>query len=82
MGSSQSVPSTSEITYASDHASNVKEYKASTKNGPKTQPMEQTNQISIISENEDSDFSVVSAESDYSSDEDEDFDSDDDGTYE
>ena len=84
MGSSQSVPSTPEITYDSSRVSNVKEYKASTMNGPKTKPMEETNQISVTTEKYYSDSSVVSAESDYSSDEDEDFEFDsneEDGTY-
>eukprot|EP00537_Pseudo-nitzschia_pungens_P007021 CAMPEP_0172356012 /NCGR_PEP_ID=MMETSP1060-20121228/350_1 /TAXON_ID=37318 /ORGANISM="Pseudo-nitzschia pungens, Strain cf. cingulata" /LENGTH=1099 /DNA_ID=CAMNT_0013075891 /DNA_START=70 /DNA_END=3369 /DNA_ORIENTATION=- len=75
MGSSQSVPSTYEITDSLSHVSNVKEYTASTKNGPKAQTMEQTNLISVIAE-EDSDSSVMSAESDYSSDEDDDFEFD------
>jgi len=80
MGSSQSIPSTSEITDAPVYVSNVKEYTASTKNGPKTKSMDQTTPISVTLEVESlDDFnSVVSAESDYSSDEDEDsdFDSD------
>jgi len=45
-------------------------------NGPKTKPMEETNQISVTTEKDYSDSSVVSAESDYSSDEDEDFEFD------
>jgi hypothetical protein len=76
MGSSQSIPSTSEITDTPLNVSNVKEYTASTKNGPKTKPMDQTNPISVTFEEEsiaDSDVSIVSAESDddYSSDEEE-----------
>lgn len=77
MGSSQSIPSTSEITDAPLNVSNVKEYTASTKNGPKTKSMDQTNPISVTIEEEsiaDSDASIVSAESDdddYSSDEEE-----------
>jgi len=76
MGSSQSIPSTSEITDAPFNVSNVKEYTASTKNGPKTKSMVQTNLISVTIEEEsvDSDSSVVSSESDYSSDEDEEVD--------
>ena len=77
MGSSQSIPSTSEITDAPVYVSNVKEYTASTKNGPKTKFMDQTNLISVTIEEEsiaDSDASIVSSESDdddYSSDEEE-----------
>lgn len=74
MGSSQSIPSTSEITDAPFNVSNVKEYTASTKNGPKTKPMDQTNPISATIEEEsiaDSDASVVGSDSDYPSDEDE-----------
>ena len=78
MGSSQSIPSTSEITDAPVYVSNVKEYTASTKNGPKTKLMDQTNPISVTLDEEesiaDSDASIVSAESDdddYSSDEEE-----------
>ena len=74
MGSSQSIPSTSEITDAPFHASNVKEYTASTKNGPKTKTMDQTNPISVTLEDGSvigSDASIVSTESDYSSDEEE-----------
>ena len=74
MGSSQSIPSTSEITDAPAHVSHVKEYTASTKNGPKTKSA----LISATTDKEEqqsSASSVVSAESDYSSDEDFDFDS-------
>ena len=74
MGSSQSIPSTSEITDAPLNVSNVKEYTASTKNGPKTKSMDQTNPISVtVEEAADADASIVSAESDddYSSDEEE-----------
>lgn len=75
MGSSQSIPSTSEITDTPLNVSNVKEYTASTKNGPKSKSMDQTNPISVTFEEEsaDSDASIVSAESDddYSSDEEE-----------
>ncbi len=72
MGSSQSIPSTSEITDTPLNVSNVKEYTASTKNGPKTKSMDQTNPISVTIEEESiDDSSVVSAESDYSSDEEE-----------
>ena len=77
MGSSQSIPSTSEITDAPINVSNVKEYTASTKNGPKTKSMDQTNPISVTIEEEsiaDSDVSIVSTESDYSSDEEEEAD--------
>ena len=69
MGSSQSIPSTSEITDAPLNVSNVKEYTASTKNGPKTKSMDQTNLISVTIED---DASIVSTDSDdYSSDEEE-----------
>ncbi len=73
MGSSQSIPSTSEITDAPLNVSNVKEYTASTKNGPKSKTMDQTNPISVTIEEEsiDDDASFVSTESDYSSDEEE-----------
>jgi hypothetical protein len=74
MGSSQSIPSTSEITDAPINVSNVKEYTASTKNGPKTKSMDQTNPISVTIEEEsiaDSDSSIVSTESDYLSEEEE-----------
>eukprot|EP00535_Pseudo-nitzschia_heimii_P008696 CAMPEP_0197179256 /NCGR_PEP_ID=MMETSP1423-20130617/4271_1 /TAXON_ID=476441 /ORGANISM="Pseudo-nitzschia heimii, Strain UNC1101" /LENGTH=1043 /DNA_ID=CAMNT_0042629145 /DNA_START=55 /DNA_END=3186 /DNA_ORIENTATION=- len=74
MGSSQSIPSTSEITDAPFNVSDVKEYTASTKNGPKTKSMDQTNPISVTLEDgsvTDSDASSVSTESDYSSDEEE-----------
>jgi len=74
MGSSQSSLSTSEITDAPINVSSVKEHTASTKNGPKTKSMGQTNLISITLEDgsvTDSDASIVSAESDYSSDEEE-----------
>ena len=74
MGSSQSIPSTSEITDAPFNVLRVKEYTVSTKNGPKSKSMDQTYPISITIEEEsvmDSDASVVSTESDYSSDEDE-----------
>ena len=74
MGSSQSIPSTSEITDAPFNVSNVKEYTARTKNGPKTKSMDQTNPISVTLEEEsidDSDVSIVSSDSDYDSDEEE-----------
>ena len=73
MGSSQSIPSTSEITDTPLNVSNVKEYTASTKNGPKSKTMDQTNPISVTIEEEsiDDDASIVSTESDYSSDEEE-----------
>jgi len=74
MGSSQSIPSTSEITDAPFYVSNVKEYTASTKNGPKSKFMDQTNPISVTLEDgsvTDSDASSVSSESDDLSDEEE-----------
>ena len=78
MGSSQSIPSTSEIT---DAPTNVKEYSASTNNGQKTKTMV-TTMISVTTESKesydvvDSNASVVTTESDYSSDSDEESDSD------